>query len=964
MNELNPSQKAISEELEGMIVVDAGPGTGKTHTIVDRFLNILKKEDVDVGDLLLLTFTRNAAGEMEERIRDKMTRSGLSASSGFIQTSTFDSLCYSVVMESPDTVSRFFRMKEMLTRGATLIENETLNREYFSDFFDRFMIAHPDEYGAHGIIASQNVSELYGIINKLMSRGIMPLKNGWFGDDDGRMLKGWPEKIEEALSTMNGEVSTRGNSKLSHFLCGEFSGDQAFGLLGVSPAEPLSDEMIHEASFDDRSELLALIHDIYYEYIRNCINDDRLTYGLVSSFAFIILYDNRKVRDRMSVRYLMIDEFQDTNENQLMIALMLLKEPNLCVVGDWKQGIYGFRHVSVENITDFERRVRDLRKVLNGDIMRVPFHIPEVKRLSLDMNYRSSQIIIDAAYDSLYIKATEKENVDREYLDKNITRITAQREDVRDDTRMEFVSAVSQEEEVSEVMRTIARYINGDFIIHDDDGPRRPCFGDIAILCRNSKMCRAINDAAASSGMPAFLQGDMNVMSTREGKLTLAWLKYINNKDDDWGIGPIMADAGYTLDDILKMRSDPPAAIYGLRRSLIRKKRRITDLISSIFAFYGLNNDITQAIISIISSSHRNSLLTISDVIGMIERDIEDHTTYPVEGMLDRKAVTIQTMHKSKGLEYPIVIIAGMDQGVMPSTQGERSAYSFNRLTGIRCRRDVSSFGGDYSKITKSWKTILAECTVTRDYSEERRLMFVALSRAKQYVTVISGPRPSSFFKYLSAGKIRECGEGGIDQLNIKEEIELIAAPTIKEFGSRRINLGVHDIMRSAGSLRPDAETDEFSGKGKEYGTEIHEAAYAMAAGHEVEDVRPEVSVIRDILSAASDADLVLPEIECSLPFNDLNVTLKGIIDLLVVRPDMIEIHDYKTDADASYESEYRVQLSVYAHAASEFYRRPAKCIIDYVSLNKAVEFEPLSKETIAQRVRECCIGPSSVESP
>lgn len=953
MNDLNPSQKRIADELEGMIVVDAGPGTGKTHTIVDRFLNILRKEDIDTNDVLLLTFTRNAASEMEERIRGKMIGTDLSRSSKFIQTSTFDSFCFSVVMESPETVSRFFRMDEMLTRGASLIENETLNLEYFTDFFDRFMAFHQDEYGVHGVIASQNVSELYHMINRLMSRGVIPLRNGWFGGDDGRILKGRPNDVYEKLSELNDDISSRGNYPLSSSLCRKFSDDQTFSLLGLTSTEPIPNRMLVDASDDDRTELLTLIHDIYYSYIQSCVNDDRLTYGLVASFAFIVLYEDQKVRERMSVRYLMIDEFQDTNENQLMISLMLLKEPNLCVVGDWKQGIYGFRHVSIDNIVYFENRVTKLRKLLNDDIVRVPFSIPDVKKYSLDMNYRSSQIIIDAAYNSLYIPATSKDDVKKEYLDENITRISAQREDIGDDTNIEFISASSREEEVKEVIRTIARYINGDHRIHDGESSRPPDFGDIAVLCRNTNLCRAINDAAMDAGIPAFLQGDVEVMSTREGKLALAWLKYVNNKNDDWGIGPIMADAGYTLDDIKKMRNEPPPIFSDLRRSLIRKKRRITDLLSSIFAFYDLNNDMTQTIISVISSSHRNSLLTISDVIGMIETDIENNTKYPVDGMLDQKAVTIQTMHKSKGLEYPIVIVAGVDTHVMPSTSSDKSTYTFNDLTGIRCRKDVSSFGSDYSKISRSWKTYLAEYALTKDYSEERRLMFVAISRAKQYVTLISGAKPSNFFTYLSKGTEKDAETGDIVNLKVTVQQELIQPPSVEEFVSRRMNLGVHDIMRSIGDLRPDTDNDEFSGKGKEYGTEIHEIAHALAVGHQTTDERPEVQVIRDILSSLSDADLIIPEAECYLPFNDLNVTLKGIIDLLVVYPDRIEIHDYKTDVVTSYEEEYRIQLSVYAHAASEYYKRPAECIIDYVSLETNVRFDPKPKGEISDRIRE-----------
>jgi len=952
MSELNPSQKAIAEALDGMIVVDAGPGTGKTFTIVERFMNILKKENIGTKDVLLLTFTRNAASEMEERIRSKMASTELSASSKFIQTSTFDSFCYSVVMESPESVSRFFRMDEILTRKASLVENETLNREYFSDFFDSFIISRPDEYGIHGAIASQNVPDLYRIIKDLMSRGIIPLRKGWFGGNDGKDLTGRPDEVYARLVTLNKVFNTKGTYDLSKELRKHMSEDLAFEKFGISDKEPVPDEMIKEAANEDRSDILALIHDVYYEYIRSCIDNDRLTYELVAAFAFIVLYSDKSVRERMSVKYLMIDEFQDTNENQMMIALMLLKEPNLCVVGDWKQGIYGFRFVSIDNILNFEKKAIALRKRLNDDIVRIPFSIPEVIPLSLDENYRSSQIIIDAAYDSLHIKATNDDHIDQEQLD-NITKITAKRDDIGSRTHIEFVSARSKDEEAAEVMRTIANYLSGDFMIVEDKVERRPELGDIAVLCRKTDQCRSISEAAEASGIPAFLQGDVEVMCSREGKLVLAWLRYINNKSDEWGIGPILADAGYSLEEILRIRHNPPQKYSSMRYGLIRKRRRITDLISSIFAFHGLNNDITQTIISVISSSHRNSLLTISDVITMIEKDIQNRTKYEVDGMLDRKAVTIQTMHKSKGLEYPIVIIAGVDQKVMPGHPKDTSIYTFDELTGIRCKSDVSSFGKDYSKMTKSWKTYLARLVRTKDYSEERRLMFVAVSRAKQYVTVVSGPKPSEFFKELSGGRVRECGTGDIRKIVLKSEANIIPSPAIGGFSQRRFNIGVHDIMSSGRTHIFDAETDEAFGNGRRYGTETHDLAHALATGHKPIDNRSERQEIEKILSAASDADLILPEIECSLPFNEFNVTLKGVIDLLVVRPDVIEIHDYKTDREKTYEDEYKIQLSVYAHAASEYFGRPAKCFIDYVTQKTTEPFDPLPKEAIAQRVKD-----------
>ena len=947
MTELNPSQSRISTTLEGMLVVDAGPGTGKTHTIVERFINILSKEDVDPKDVLLLTFTRNAASEMEERIRIKMSRTDISDSSKFIQTGTFDSLCFSIVMESPESISRFFRMEETLTRGATLVENNTLNERYFVDFFDRFISQRSDDYGHHPAMASRRVKDIYHLITKLMSKGIIPLKRGWFGGNDGKDLIGDPGAVERILNDRSQ------NDDLIRPLLKDLKIDEHIELKVLEIESSMPPHLIASAANDDRKELIDLIHDLYYEYIRSCISDDRLTFGLVSTFAFIVLYTDAGVRNRMSCRYLMVDEFQDTNENQLMISLMLLKEPNLCVVGDWKQGIYGFRFADTGNILKFQERVRKLIDTLNDDNERVPFDVLEVHKMPLDISYRSSQLVIDTSFKGLYAPGKADEVLDKDALDRDIVHITANREDIASDTAVDFVVTDSKEDEANETIRRIIRYTNsGGFTIHDGDISRPPNYGDIAVLCRNTNMCRAVYNAAISAGVPAFLQGDLEIMNTREGKLALAWLRYINNKNDEWGLNTILVDRGYSLHSIRSMKDDVPASISDLRMSLSRKRRRITDLLASIYSYYNIDNDITQTIISVISSSHRNSLLTISDVIGMMEKDIENKTAYSIDGALERSAVTIQNMHKSKGLEYPIVILTGIDQGIMPSTRGDVSKYTFDELLGIRCREDVIDFGEGYQRVTTSWRTKLARYALTKEYDEERRVMFVALSRAKQYLTLISNT-PSEFFKFLGEGIPKQTALKDIPIDVSAGPIESdVPRPIIDALPKRRVNVGVHDIMRSIGEFRPDDMTDEFSGNGKEYGTMIHELAHKMALNIDVDDNRPEVSVIREILISVSDADLVIPEVECSLPVNDMNVTLRGVIDLLVVYPDRVIIHDYKTDKERSYENEYRVQLSVYAHAASGYYKRPASCIIDYVSRGESITFEPLGKDIIAERVK------------
>lgn len=958
MSDLNDSQKKIAvDNLEGMIVVDAGPGTGKTSTIVARYCNILLK-DVRPSDVVLLTFTRNAAAEMEERTKTMLSEIGKADKSGELRTSTFDSFCFSVVMESPESVSRFFDMKERLTRGASTVENDTLNKTYFSDFMDRFLADRGEDYGEQSIIASQNYSDMYELISKLMSRGVMPLREGWFTAGEGDILYGDSDRLYAALDARRGDVS--GTDKQHYVLSKEMSKWCKDNEID-SPFQNdvrISDETLMGAVNHRRSDLVKLVHDVYYEFIRRSVIDDRLTFGLVSIFAFVTLYSDKGVRERMSCRYLMIDEFQDTNRSQLAIALMLLKEPNLCVVGDWKQGIYGFRYVSIENITNFKKQAQNLIHWLNWEKEeRVPFDIFEVKSLPLDVNYRSSQAIIDAAYSALYIPGNKEENIDRNRLDRDVVRITAGRDDIGDDTAVEFVTANDKEDEVREVLRRIQNYVcSGKYTIHERGKPsRQPIYGDIAVLCRTTNLARAISKEAADFGIPVFLQGDVDIMSSREGKLLLAWLKYVNNPLDPWGLPTILADQNYPLCEISEMLKKDgelkvPRELKDMRNEILKMKR-ITSKISAIFDYYKLNNDITQTLISVISSSHRGSLLTISDTIRMMETDIKEKTTYSVDSSLDKKAVILQTVHKSKGLEYPIVIVAGVNRNSFPSTKGDDSVYRFDDTMGIRCTKEIRHFGEWMTDIVPSWKTKLVMKYAVRDYDEERRLLFVALSRAQQYITVLSST-PSAFFNGL-------CKES---QFSLKDDIlrdvaagsaaMLSERPKIDAFLPRRKNIAVHDILNFDGEDIPAEGCDEVCGKGMEYGKKVHQAAEAMARGLRPDRDYPELPAITAVLDSVKGAQ-VFPEKECSLPFNDIGASLRGVIDLLAVFPDRIEIHDYKTDVNRRFEDEYRLQLSVYAHAASEFFGKPAVCIIDYVSIGQRCEFPPVPRETIAGRIIE-----------
>ena len=952
MSELNGSQREIAETLDGMLVVDAGPGTGKTKTIVHRYINLISREDVGPGDVLLLTFTNNAAAEMEERIKNQMAEEDMIDESKLVQARTFDSFCLSIVMDSPELAGNLLGLRESLTRGATIVQNDTLNYQWFGTVLDDFLARRGEDYGKWASIGSECQRDLMNLINRLMSRGVFPMRRGWFGlDAEGQLLG----DMDAVLADMESLNTLTGRAKGSEMV-------KALRKMDPEDSVPIPDttggtvdeEDLRSAAFEDRSDMLRFVHDLYLEYAERSVASDRLTFGLTSMLALTLLYDSKAIRERNSYRYVMIDEFQDTNACQLMTALMILKEPNLCVVGDWKQGIYGFRFVSIDNIVDFENRAVALRRFLNDDVVRVGYQIPGVTRISLDTNYRSSQEIVDMAFECMFLKGSKEDEIDRDAIESELTRLKAGRTDIGDRTGIRFVRSRDKHDEAREVVRCIRDYVgSGGYAVCDGDDVRPMELGDIAVICRSNSGCAMVQEALEEAGIPSFLQGDVELMSTREGKLALAWLRFVNNVKDPWGYIPIMVDMGYSLADCDSVKSrtrNIPLPLLRQRHDLYVKRRRVTNLLTSLFEFHGLDNDRTQAIISILSGTHRDSLLTISDLVRMIEEDIARDARYPVENSVDRDAVTVMTMHKAKGLEFPAVILPFIDIQNMPLAPSDRVAFTFSERSGVRCTKDVHDFGG-YRKIVSSWRTALVKASETKDYSEERRLMFVAMSRAKQYETLICS-NPSKFMEGLCS-EYTEIPPAELPEFGIA--VSEASRPHVPVPGPRPRRMGVHAFMgMDAPSSHDVRGFDERCGKGREYGVAVHDAAELLFHGIEPDADYPELDAVRNVIAGVPRGSS-MAEVDCTLPVDGTDVILKGRIDLVGVFDDRIEIHDYKTDSSDAYQDDYVFQLSVYALAAGRHFDpdgdKRIRCIIDYVSLGRSFEFEPLDMEQIRERV-------------
>lgn len=943
---LNSSQKKIAELLDGMMVVDAGPGTGKTHTLVERYLNILKQPDVKAEDVIFLTFTRNAAREIKDRLTERILSLGddrnqvckdisPEALSVMLRVGTFDSLCLSILKENPEKISEFFQISSKLQRDIKINENETLNEMRFSRFADDFIVENLDKYPDECIILNEFKDDGYRIISKMLSRGIIPCKEGWFSGED--ILLGNNQMLAGNLKN--------NDSKISNDLR-KFIKDHDIKM-DIDVKSPLSEDILNEIVNEDRSGLIDFIHDLYYEYICRCIEENNLTFGLTAAFAFILLYVDERVRRKVSCCYLMIDEFQDTNQLQMIVSLLLLKENNLCAVGDWRQSIYGFRNADVDNIRCFSERVKDSLNFINSGEKRVNYFIDNVEKLAFDVNYRSSQNIIDTCFKTMHEDSL----------------LTASRENLTE-TEISFVKADNRDEEIEEVIRRINNYVHsGKYIVRGKDGSVRPLeYGDIAVLCRSGRVCRQVQEAAESHGIPAYLQGDREVMSSKEGKLLLAWLKYVRDETDVKGLIPILYDANVPPDVILniveKINEDDfsgvPLEFTEKRNLLIEKKNDLLDLTASVFEMYGLSNDVTAAAMAIVSVCESESL-SLTDLIKLIELDIEKERSYVVDTPLKKNAVIIQTIHKAKGMEYPTVIIPRVDMRSFPSTKGDDSIYFIDGIAGLRCKREIVHDSENFSMM-HSWRSFVIQKTAEKKDDEEQRLMFVALSRAEQYITVIASD-PSKLYKDICVGE-ECCLEECIGSVTDSEDSSLICPLTeINEMAYNKI--GVHDILDFTSDF--DADQSYSSEGGMAFGTKVHEIANDLAEGVIIDETEIYVHSIQNVLNSLSGAEL-LSEIECALPIPEHSISLNGIIDLLAVFPDRIEVHDYKTDKSKKFEDQYMIQLSVYAHAAAGHYQRPVRCVIDYLRLDERFEFDPICMNEINNIIYDNIIKPKKEE--
>ncbi len=943
MTSPNNQQQALIDSTQGLHVVDAGAGTGKTFTVTRRYAEIVAQPDIEPEDVLLVTFTNNAANEMTDRILAHYDYRMRELADAPIQT--FHSLCHDILMEHGFDAPPLLGIDDRLTGSTRILEDGTIEREQFREFIHRFSDDHP-EYADFFRAIKQPV-ELLGLIKQLAAKGVFPTATGWYRngerylDGDSSAFKTLFEKLNRPRNDGSKQSTLR--SKLGGYANNTCyrpdapTADEIRGEWGEKQVPPVVAQLVFD---EPRGECKRFVHDIYHAYLEFALSRNYLNFSFLQLFAFVLLCENHHLRDEIAFEYVMVDEFQDSSEIQFKLALLLAGTDNICVVGDWKQSIYSFQYAAVENITEFESRLDRFVDELNQDHERISWTTRPITDIELIENYRSTQAILDFSEHSLLTPAVGRETVDTAAIQDRIVSLASNA--THENSTIE---AIRHEDEHEAVLTKIQEIVGNDAYQVEEDGELRlQEYGDIAVLTRTRDFGRELLAVAAEYGLPVAYEGGIELFRSDPAKVLLAWLRILE-ADTKRGWAVVLEHAGYALEEvkhILETESYPDNMQAFV--SELRSLETIGAVAQRVWTHYGYDGAHADVLLTTIQSVHNTTTLTRGGLIRVIERGIENGDTHEVHASAGTNSVTVQTIHAAKGLEHPIVVLANMNARRFPPSGGTSSTLTFEDPIGLRQRVIYGDDHGD-PHIYDNWRYDVLNKCLPRGYDEERRLLYVAMTRAKSHLVFAAGDSPNAFIEALPVElKTLEpdvCADDGEEPAHPRLQISV---PTPEG----PVGYSPHTLMRD------DVFEESEGGRGTAFGTQTHDFAeqYVLDGGGEPSN--DDEQHIASFLNSLDGELRVEEDAYLPLTVDGEQVTISGIVDLVHIHPNTVEIIDFKTDLGRHAEDEYRKQLSVYYQTLNEWFAdRTVTASIFYTAAGTRVQIDPLSKADLGELIAQ-----------
>ena len=479
------------------------------------------------------------------------------------------------------------------------------------------------------------------------------------------------------------------------------------------------------------------VADVYEYYERELRKNNALDFDDLLLVAVKLLQSNEAVLDKYSkrFRYVMIDEYQDTNHAQYLLAKLLASHwKNIAVVGDADQSIYAWRGADIQNILDFEK------------------DYPNCTSIKLEQNYRSTKIILDAA--NAVIENNEGRPKKNLWTDKT------------EGAKIQHFTAQSEHEEAAFIGDTIAKK-------HDIHGVP---YGDMAILYRTNAQSRVLEEALIKRALPYTMVGGTKFYDRKEIKDVLAYLRVLYNPFDDLSLLRIInvpkrsigattvaklqdyARANGTslfmtltqlhLVDTIKGKTKEKLEEFGILIFTLvaeMEDKTVLDILESILDRTGYLAQLEEST----DPQDQARAENIGELLS-VAKDFQDtNPTGTVEDFLEQVAlvndvdsfeqeeskVTLMTLHAAKGLEFPIVFLGGLEEGLFPHS-----------------------------------RTLMNP----EEIEEERRLAYVGITRAEKELYISNATTRTVFGRtssYLPSRFIDEIPEELVDGLRAKRKV-------------------------------------------------------------------------------------------------------------------------------------------------------------------------------------------------
>lgn len=518
---------------------------------------------------------------------------------------------------------------------------------------------------------------------------------------------------------------------------------------------------------------MSIIAKIYYRYQTKLRKNNAVDFDDIILNTVKILSENPDVLSKYQdkFQYILVDEYQDTNNSQyLLINLLAQANRNLCVVGDDDQSIYKFRGANIGNILNFEDDYSDVQKI------------------TLDQNYRSTQNILDAANSVI---SNNKGRMGKSLWTSN------------GDGNKVFVYTGTNEYDEA---RYIARQIKKHF---DEQGS----FSDCAILYRTNAQSRVIEEMLMRESVPYKVFSGLRFYDRKEIKDIIAYLRVVYNPNDDVSLARIINEpkrkiGNATLEkarniareketslyDVISHADDYPEFKTAIKKllgfseiiqSLIKLKDTVTieDLTGRILNDTGympalVMEDTTESktrienlgeFISVITEFEKNE--ETGNTLGEFLENIS--LVSDIDGYDENEdSAVLMTIHSAKGLEFPIVFLSGLEEGLFP---GMRSMESDD------------------------------------DIEEERRLCYVAITRAKEQLYITKTISRTIHGKTMPTTASRFFKEIPVEYLEDKTTLQPKVAKVMQDLGVRNASAPKKEVYMTKGfgsSVKSSGSTD------------------------------------------------------------------------------------------------------------------------------------------------------------